>query len=61
MSIGSVIKDIYLSTKCVCENKDVCDCFEDTSYVCTQEMDKSYCGIWKRFNRREIKEYKKDW
>ena len=60
MGIGSAIKNVF-SSKCVCENKDVCDCYEDTSYVCTQECDKSYCGIWRQFNRREIKEYKKDW
>jgi hypothetical protein len=60
MSIGSAIKNVF-SSKCVCENRDVCDCYEDASYVCNQEYDKSYCGIWRQFNRREIKEYRKDW
>jgi hypothetical protein len=60
MSIGSAIKNVF-SGKCMCENKDVCDCYEESSYTCTQEIDKSHCGIWRQFSRREIKEYKKDW
>jgi hypothetical protein len=59
MRIGSVIKNVF-SVKRVCENRDVCECYDDTSYTCTQEIDKSSCGIWRQFNRREIKEYKKD-
>ena len=60
MSIGSAVKNFFVS-KVVCENKDVCECYDESSYTCTQETDKSYCGIWRQFNRREIKEYKKEW
>ncbi len=59
MGVGSAIKNIF-SSKVVCENKAVCECFDEFSYTCTQECDKSYCGLWRQFNRREIKEYKKD-
>ncbi len=59
MGIGSAIKNVF-SSICVCENKDVCDGYDKSSYVCNQENDKSYCGIWRQFNRREIKEYRKD-
>jgi hypothetical protein len=32
-----------------CEYKERCASYRDNSYVCTHEIDKSYCGRYRRF------------
>lgn len=38
-----------------CEYISVCAMYKKDSYVCTEEVDKSYCGIYKQFLQNNLK------
>ena len=41
--------DIF-NTKC--EYRSICTMYKNDSYICTKEVDKSYCGIYKQFMQK---------
>ena len=32
-----------------CKYKSICSAYQNNSHTCTHEINKSYCGIYKRF------------
>jgi hypothetical protein len=44
-----------------CKYRVNCDCYEESSATCNTDLDKSYCGIYRRFDSKEIKVYIRDW
>ncbi|MCK9575967.1 MAG: hypothetical protein M0R51_08485 [Clostridia bacterium] len=42
-----------------CKFRNNCECFDETSVTCVDSYDRGYCGIFRRFVSKEIKQYKK--
>ena len=40
-----------------CEYKSICTMYTKDSYICTKEVDKSYCGTYKKFLQNSPKDY----
>ena len=35
-----------------CEYRSICAMYKNDSYICTKEVDKSYCGVYKQFVKK---------
>jgi hypothetical protein len=46
----TVFGKIYMSD-IECEYKSICTAYKSDSHTCTQEVDKSFCGIYNRFSQ----------
>jgi hypothetical protein len=40
-----------------CEYASKCTAYRETSYTCTKELNKQYCGIYRQFVKGTIKIY----
>ena len=38
----------------ICEYSKKCSGYQEDSHTCTEALDKSYCGMWKRFAGVEL-------
>lgn len=49
MALFSIVFGKLYVSNIDCEYKSICSGYQNTSHTCTSEVDKSYCGNYRRF------------